>query len=89
MGQCARGIVVLAATSYVFVASIHRQNIKEYLVMGMLFISTLRSLLLSLSLLLAGVEVGMRQMRKGGFRRMVLSPQLGPPTGVNTFFLPK
>lgn len=39
--------------------------------------------------LIPGFELGLRSMRVGGKRRLVVPPQLGPPTGPATFFSAK
>ena len=43
----------------------------------------------SFQLCLQGFELGLKTMRVGGKRRLVVPPQLGPPTGPSTFFSAK
>ena len=40
-------------------------------------------------LFLTGFEKGIRSMKIGGKRRLVVSPALGPPVGLSTFFSAK
>ena len=37
----------------------------------------------------SGFELGLKSMHVGGKRRMVVPPELGPPTGPSTFFSAK
>ena len=37
----------------------------------------------------AGFEMGIKSMQVGGKRRIVVSPELGPPVGPSTFFSAK
>lgn len=37
----------------------------------------------------AGFELGLKGMRPGGQRRIVVPPELGPPVGPSTFFSAK
>ena len=37
----------------------------------------------------AGFEAGIKGMHKGGTRRIVVPPELGPPVGPSTFFSAK
>ena len=39
--------------------------------------------------LIPGFELGLRGMRAGGMRRIVVPPALGPPVGPSTFFSAK
>jgi FKBP-type peptidyl-prolyl cis-trans isomerase len=44
---------------------------------------------LSLQGLIPGFELGIRGMREGGNRRIIVPPKLGPPVGPSTFFSAK
>ena len=37
----------------------------------------------------AGFEMGIKDMKVGGQRRIIVPPELGPPTGPSTFFSAK
>ena len=39
--------------------------------------------------LTAGFEMGIKDMKVGGQRRIIVPPELGPPTGPSTFFSAK
>ena len=39
--------------------------------------------------LVPGFEEGIRDMRPGGRRRIIIPPELGPPVGPSTFFSSK
>uniref|UniRef100_M0ZYZ9 peptidylprolyl isomerase n=3 Tax=Solanoideae TaxID=424551 RepID=M0ZYZ9_SOLTU len=39
--------------------------------------------------LVPGFEEGIRDMRPGGKRRIIIPPELGPPVGPSTFFSSK